>query len=607
MSTNKTGMVIRYGMQWPASWPQVEIEKNLFLNQDQYRKDFPEVKYEPREHHFKQIVATYWGPNNKKHYVWNPWNERMLREACKNEWLWLSGCAASQKSTFLAIWGLVNWLCAPEKTLVMITSTSLKESRMRVWGQVEDFFNDAGFVKNQWGRDEDAERILPGKLVSSSGKIVSVIGDQVMPDHYGLHLIPGEKSQEKESIGKLIGMHNERVFLLADELPELSPAVVQAGKANLAVNRYFQMIGSGNFKSVYDPFGMEVEPKKGWGSVTLEDEEWECNQGKCIRFDGLKSPNVILGYNRYPGLYGPKDLANHQKLGEHTLQFWRMCRSFVCQVSDADHIYAEADLIRGEVHATVKWRQQPIALASLDPAFATGGDKAIATFGLLGISMEGKRTLQISEQVELREDVRLQDQSRTLQVAMQFRDECYRRHVDAENAAYDGSGGGLPFGALLTEIWSPKVLAVLFGGSASNNPASVKDKRAASKVYTNRVTELWFGGVDFIQSGQIKGMSPELAKQLKERKYDTVKGPSGLRLRAEAKDVMKNRTNGVSPDEADSFTILLALAKERHGFQAVGMEAAREKLGSSWTAFSKKFHGAQGEGTYEEENEEVEA
>lgn len=564
--------IVMYGLRWPPPWRPLEIELSCFAHGTKSRGG----ESDNRPHHFKQVVKMLWGPKCKKHFVWNPWNEKMLEEACIRKWLSLSGCAGSQKTDFLSVWGLVNWACMPLSTGVLMTSTSLSESRQRIWGRVEEYFMAAS--------DKNGNPLLPGKLISSRGRLKTFQTGVAASDRSGLHLIPGDRSKEKENIGKIIGFHNKRVIFLCDEMPELSPALTEAAQSNLIVNPYFQFIAAGNFKSIYDPFGIMASPKDGWGSVTPEHDEWETINGKCLRFDGLKSPNILAGRKLYPGMYSTEDLEEHRKgLGEHSAGFWRMCRSFPCPEADANRIYSEADFLKGDAMGTVKWIQPPVSVASLDPAFATGGDKAIARFGLLGTTAipnddlgprSGKMTLLLTERLELREDIRIKDENRALQVAKLFRDACVQRRVEPENAAFDGSGGGIVFGSLLTEIWSPKLLAVQFGGSASQRPVSSKDNRPAKDVCTNRVTELWFAGVDFFHSGQIKGLDNYAAIDLTERRYDTTKGTSGLKLKAEKKEEMKSRM-GRSPDDGDAFLILLELCRERLGFMADGMEGKR--------------------------------
>jgi hypothetical protein len=569
-------MALKYGVQWVEGANDFHIELMAFRDGTARYGGDPDN----RPFHFKNVVKVLYGPKSKKHYVWNPWADKMLAKACEYNYLLISGCASSGKSTFGAVWGLVNWLCQPGSTLVLFTSTGLGESRRRVWGEVEDYFMAGCESLNAIVKGNR----LPGRILSSTGKIVTDDSGQKFSDRCGLQLIAGDRAKEKENIGKLIGAHNKRVILIADELTELSPALVEAAQSNLAVNPFFQMIGMGNFASIYDPFGVNAEPLGGWGSVTPDFDEWPTKNGLCLRFDGLKAPNILAGSSKYPGQYDADDLENHRKsLGENSASFWRMCRSFPCPEADADRIYSEADLLKGEARALVKWSAAPVKVASLDPAFATGGDRAMAYFGELGNTIDGKQTLQVTERVELREDIRKKDENRALQVAKLFRDECIKRGVAPQNAAYDASGGGIVFGSLLSELWSHKLLGVQFGGNASDRPASVKDHRPAKEAFVNRVAEIWFAGVDFIQSGQIKGLPAQACVELTERRrLVAAKGATGLKLKIESKVDMKGRTGGKSPDDADSFLILLELCRLRLDFKAVGMEGKRAGVKLEW-------------------------
>lgn len=573
----------KYGLIWPDTDNDLRIELKCF------REDSVRFGIDPerRPFHFKNVTRILWGPKSAKPYTWNPWADQMLIKACSEKYLAIAGCASSGKTHFCALWGLVNWLSLPAETLILLTSTSLEEARRRIWGDVEAFFN-AG--NDSLGKMIKGMR-LPGRLLGSTGKIRTEDGPKKFDDKCGIQLISGDRSKEKENIGKLIGLKNQRVILLADELPELSPSLVEAAKSNLMTNPFFQMVGSGNFSSIYDPFGEFSEPKDGWASVSPECDEWQTKDGLCLRFDGLKSPNVMLGHEKYPGIYAPQHLEQHRNtFGEHTSQFWRMCRSFPCPEADADRIYSEADLLKGNVKATIKWITTPTKCASLDPAFATGGDKACAKFGLLGTSVDAVQTLQIYKHAEIREDVRKKDESRSTQVAKQFRDMCISEGVDPKNVAVDASGGGLPFAALLAEVWTDKFLSVQFGGQPSMRPASVKDRRPAKDAFGTRVAEIWYAGVDFVQSGQIKGLNSQTCVELVERrKQPEKKGSTGLKIHIETKKDMKLRTKGRSPDEADAALILIELVRERLNFRAIGMEGQRLNLGNDFKYRAQKM------------------
>lgn len=484
----------------------------------------------------------------------------------------------SRKSTFGAVWAIVNWLCSPANTLILIASTSLTEARRRIWGQVEEYFSAGCESMSQMAKGGT----LPGRVIGSLGKIRTEDAGQKFSDLCGIQLVAGDPSHEKDAMKK-IGFHNKRVLMILDELTDLSPTLVNAARANLVVNPFFQLQGYGNFASIYDPLGINAEPLGGWGSVSPEYDQWETKDGLCLRFDGTRSPNVMEGKVKYPGQYGPEDLENHRKsLGEHSAAFWRMCRSFPCPEADTNRIYSEADLMKGAVRNLVKWRDIPVKCAALDPAFATGGDRAMAYFGELGTSIDGLQTLQIKERKELREDIRKKGENKALQIAKQFRDECIARGIDSKNAAYDGSGGGVVMDALFFEIWKDnKLLAVQFGGAASERPASVKDPRPAKKVFQNRVTEVWFGGVDFVQAGQIKGLPAECCAELVERRKHK-ENNIVAHNRVEAKGEMKKRTGGKSPDDADAFLILLELCRVRLNFRAVGFEGGRKSANVSW-------------------------
>lgn len=562
----------RYGINWVDGVSDIVLELDCFLRGTQSRGGHPDDK----PFHFKQVVKILWGPKSKKHYVWDPWTDRMLERACDKKYLALAGSAGSRKSSFMAVWGLVNWLALADKTLILVASTSITEARRRIWGQVEEYFT-AG-CESMAGMQKGAT--LPGKVVGSLGKIRTEDAGKKFSDLCGVQLIAGDRSHEKDAMKK-IGFHNQRVFMLLDELTDLSPTLVTAAKANLVVNPEFQLVGAGNFASIYDPLGEFAEPVDGWGSVDDTMDEWETKDGWCLRFDGLRSPNILLGQQKYPGQYGPQDLENHRKsLGEYSASFWRMCRSFPCPEADQDRVYSEADLLKGDVKSLVQWQSAPETCAALDPAFVNGGDKAMAYFGKVGLAVGGKQTLQV-ERKELREDIRKKDENKALQIAKLFRDECLTRGIPPERAAYDASGGGVVMDALFHELWNNKLLGVQFGGAASERPASVKDSTPARKKFKNRVTEIWFAGLDFIQAGQIKGLPSETCVELVERRKARRNNVTDQN-RVESKDEMKKRTAGRSPDDADAFLILLELARVRLSFRATGMEGKRGESHGNW-------------------------
>lgn len=531
--------------------------------------------------HFWNVCALLWGEGNKKLkkkvFERNPWTDRMAYAACKEQYLGLSGCAGSGKTEFAAVWAIVNWLCLPKNTLIFCTSTSLKESNRRIWGRIKKFWQDSAVR-------------LPGKLVDSMYIIRTDDGSGVFSDETGIACIAGEKKNEKDAVGKMIGAHPERLILIVDEAPEITEAILTAALSNMAINPFFQMIALGNFKSLYDTFGVFVRPKDGYDSITVEDEEWETELGLCLRFDGTKSPNITGGRDRYE-CYNAKDLQQHRSVyGDDSAEFWRMCRSFHAPIGTIDVLYSEADMLAGKVSARIpsdslSWLGPRVHWTSLDPSYTNGGDRSVQWFGWYGVLTSGIWVVYYEKYLLLRDKVG-DPSPRDYQIVRQFRDNSQQEGVQPENAAFDGTAAS-SFAAIISEEWSPRVLKVEFGGAPSDRIVSANDPRIARDLYDRRVSELWGVGREFMRAGQLKGMPPELCRELKARKYETSKRGSNVIVVVEEKKKMKVRI-GFSPDIADSALVGLELLRKRHGALAGGITTGRRAAVSNFFKIAKE-------------------
>lgn len=513
-----------------------------------------------KPYYFWRIVDLLWGSGavTAKKIVLNPWSERMIELACEHKYLGVIGCGSSYKTDTFALWGIVNFMADPANTLVMATSTSMKDSRKRIWGSIREYFQA---IQTLWTQGELLDSIGLVRYLSPDGETGS--------DKCGIALIPGEKKKEKEAIGKIIGMKNLRVFLLADELPELSEALISAAQSNLCLNPHFQMVGLGNFNSIYDPLGVFVTPKKGWGSVTVADDEWETQEGYCLRLDGLKSPNVLANRDIYPRMYNASNLREHQKrYGPNSALFWRMCRSFPCPEGSANSMYSDADFIQGDVHGDVDWMDTPIPVCAADPAFTNDGDDFSVCYGKFGKNASGLPTLKIAHMEKLREDMALtvKGDARDIQTARQLAANAVAFGVNRKHLGFDASGpGGLAFGSILSIFWGNSYLPIKFSEVASDLPVGANDPRKGCEAFANLASELWWMGREFVRAGQIKGLPPDVARQLKARYYKSVKQGEFVKVSIESKREMKRRI-GESPDAADGFLMLVYLCRFVFGF-----------------------------------------
>lgn len=520
----------------------------------------PNPAGKPRAYHFWRAAQMLWNYPGSLHPVHiHPWAIRMVDALCKHKRLSIAGCASSGKSRTLALWGIINFISAPRQTKVIFTSTSLKDSRGRIWGDVEKLWS------NMVAQG-------PGQLVSSSGLIRywdPATDDK--DDTRGLVLLAGEKSKETESIGKMKGFKAERMVFIADELPDLSEALISAAESNLAANQYFQFVGTGNPSSYYDPHGILSEPVNGWSSISESDYEWQGKKAYVIRFDAEKSPNFDSEGEKWPYLMTHKRLMEYkERLGERSLGYYCMVKGFWYSEAGEDLIYSGADLQSYKCLDKAIFRGVPKFVAGFDPSFTNGGDRSMLTIGRVGEDINGQVTIERVESLALYEDATNTLQSRSEQIALQVIAKCESYGVKPEDLAIDATGGGSPWCDMLASKWKTNAfIRVQFGGEADD-----KDQ------YANKVSELWFSGQKLVRSGQLKGVVNSLAKEMTTRKYEL----KNKRIRVLPKSDMRSKL-GHSPDESDSFFLMIYAAQKKHKL------VSSERLGSgpNGNGFKKAF------------------
>ena len=560
----------KYGYQFPQGTNEVTMELHAFLD----ARD-PEKGGLGQFEHFKNAVDLLWNDPQKptsRNFIWSPWAEDMLYEACDNQYLSIAGCASSGKSDTMALWGIINYLADPYNTLVIVTSTTLREARRRIWKSITELWS--------------AVHGLPGKMVPSLGQIKGLSKDGGFWESTGIVLVPAEKRKEKEAIGKLVGIKQKRLILIADELPELPESLVHAAYTNLSTNPQFQMIGLGNPNSHFDAFGVYSKPKLGWGAVTENDTEWETSRGKCIRFNAEENPNVLSGKKIYPWMPDRQTVeAAKRDYGANSLLYYRMYKGFWCPDGIDSGVYSEADLVRGVASSKAKFDKTPLKVAAIDPSFTNGGDRSIVFFGSLG-KQDGVQVLQFDSYEALSEDINDQKTPRSVQIARKFKDVCIKKGVLPVNAACDATGAGGPFHDIVSVEWDDRVLPVNFAGKASERPVSATDKTPGHDRYANRMSEIWYQGQELLRSQQLRGIFTDLAREMVGRKYET--SGSNLKIKVESKIDYKSRI-GKSPDIADAAFILIDLCRTRHGFMGGERFVVNEGRQKTWAAKMKSL------------------
>ena len=147
---------------------------------------------------------------------------------------------------------------------------------------------------------------------------------------------------------------------------------------------------------------------------------------------------------------------------------------------------------------------------------------------------------------------------------------------------FDATAGGKIFGGWITAEWAPGCRAINFGGSPEERIAEYDEK---PEDYGNRVAQLWCQPKSLVRERQIVGIPRTVAMELCQRKFST-KSTSG-KLWIETKDEMKKRT-GESPDEADSFVILIEVAILNGLLEFEEVKKVEKKEMKVWKDFSTR-------------------
>lgn len=535
----------KYGIRSPVKIPDLELELYAFRN-----------RLQPNEgglgtfDHFRNATKMLWPKMS-----WNPWLEAQVEGLCEHDYVGWAGCGASGKTFGATLFATVWWLANPSKTTVVLTSTTAKMIRKRMWANLQDLVRKS--------------RGFPGNMVDSKMSLQAIKGD----DRHSISAIAVAEGNTSKAVANIQGIHAERVMVIIDEATDTPEAAFEAC-TNLSKGcREFKMLVIGNPASKYDPHGRFCTPAKGWRSVTIEDQHWLTERGMCRRFDGMKSPNISEGRTKYPYLITHDQVLSAMRHeGEQSPTFWKYTRGFWSPDGMVKTVLSESLI---ETHTPTKnlvFTTNVQVVAGLDPGF--GGDRCILRFAKVGtandkLSILFQDIIQIAPNAQLTEPVHYQ-------IANRVKEECNKRGVAPDRFALDSSGEGGGLADILTREWGV-VHRVEFGGSPSTIPVSDEDGRPCNEAYDRKVTELWFSMRKWAVEERLGGMDIETLQEFCARMFDDSK----RKISVESKTVMKQRT-GKSPDLADAAVVLLDLVRK-----TAVLEPRSTKLDKVWEKLVK--------------------
>lgn len=531
--------------------------------------------------------GTFWHRRERIKAMWpsyqiHRWNERRLKAVCERKWVTWMGPASSAKSTDAAVFGLEFWLQAPDRTAVIVCSTTVKMLRARIWSQVARF-----------------HQMLPKNLGSVGDLMDSVTRVRWKPgdDVNGIFGMAVEEGSVEEVINNLVGVHTERVLLYLDEMQGIREAIMKA-TSNMVANPFFQMIGMGNPDSLTNPLGRESEPIDGWDSVVRgETEEWDTHggptkgKGICQFFDGRKSPaddspeerkrlSWLCNREWYEGI------VKGAHGNENDPSVWQFGIGWPPPMGLESTLLDDAIVVTFHCKAKAIWTHGFRQCAALDAAFG-GGDKPKLKFIKYGETEDesGRKRWVIEFGETLTVPINA-DSKRPIhyQIMDYCRVECEKRHIRPRDFSLDSTGEGGGLKAIFDKEWG-EVVGIEAGGSPSELPIDDMGK-TAKEAYDTRATELCFSVREFALADGIRGMNDDMTFQACNRRTFYRNG----KWCAEPKSGSKGRTDergrpvrgyrqrmGHSPDDFDSGAVGVEFCRLQGAVPAIMGEAVKRE------------------------------
>ena len=557
MSTKEYKLVC--GIPFPVDQTDLQTHLQLFLKAPELQAKPDQIFINGQQFFYSgegrfehaQVVAKILWPQT---FQWHSWSKQIVRNECDSEYLCITGCGTSSKSTSTAMYGLVWWMCAPTESAILIVSKTIESSKKRIWREVSKFYS---LFSSRVGGYKDAV------IGSSPRPYISPItgGERKKDEAHGLYVaaLHGKDLEKEKEFLK--GFHPRRILVIADELDSLEEggqALVEVFTDNLRTGTYeAQFIGLGNDPSLFNALGDMMAPEVG-KPVGLNDIEWTSAKNvKCLRLDAWESPN-IKDKDKWTGLVRQRDIDDLVlRKGENSPSVWIQLHGLHPPEGSANTVLSEATLVRFRAFDSVTWKTDFTVSASLDPAFGGGDDCTFRTFKR-GNDTTGKLKILCWETLNLPVSANDPTNPAEYQIATKVRELCKSRGIAPDEFVIGSTGIGRGTGAVLQREWSPRIQIVDENGSPSDMPMTSENPRPAKELVDRKVTELWFSVREFVEADMIRGLDRTTANQLCSRTYEDKGSGGGRKDSIQKKDEMLH-----SPNEADSLAFYIHLLREK--------------------------------------------
>lgn len=602
------GRFLKYGLFWEPNTDPASMELHMISKGGTWLKKSDGTKVgEGLFHHFRKFQEIVWpGRLWQSGPFKNHWAEACLENYINYTYVGVCGCAASGKSDSFGCNVLTDWYAHCSHMTGLVTSTDLKSLELRIWGMIKKYHK---LAKSEYDW-------IPGHLIEGKQMLILDSKEEYAEGRdfkNGIIAVATRKGNQFVGLGSMIGIHNKRVVMVADEL-NLCPRAFLDSSSNLSKCESFKLIGLGNPNETTNAHGTLCEPSAevgGWeGGIDQNPgtKTWKTRfpNGICLQLPGSDSPNMQVELDApppFPFLITRKQMVDDAAIwGVDDWHYTMMNEARMPRGQGSRRVLTRQACLKFGAFEPPNWRDSRITrIGFLDAAYrGVGGDRCV--FGELNFGYEtespdilnaealtnftdqnksprnGRQIMALVDLVVIPIQADKDSDQPEDQIVNYVQGQLLNRGIPQSNFYYD-AGMKTTLVSAFARNGLIQTNTIDFGGKPSEAQVSEQIKKPCVEYYSKFVTELWFNVRYVVESRQFRGMTEEACTEFGQREWKMV---SGNRIEVETKAEMKLKT-GRSPDLADSIAVGVFGARQR-GFviSRLAAQSSSSQRRESW-------------------------
>lgn len=489
----------------------------------------------------------------------------------ENVTLMVPGASSMGKSYNLGVWHYLDWRRDPLYTSVQMIGPSENHLQKNLFTHLVKLHRQASI------KFAGAEVMQLGITTDPHERASGIFGVVIPLGKKAPGRLQGMKAPTRPKPHPVLGPLG-RIRVMLEEAENI-PVGIWEDVTNILSNvsglERFKISAPFNPKDPNGPCAQRCEPVDGWQSVDMDSSfYWKSKRGWGVyRIDAYRSENVVLGYEKYPGMQTKEGLealiANAG--GVSTPGYYTMARGWF-PPSGVDLAVIPQHLMHTVVGEYV-FTNTPEVCAGVDVALE-GEDTAIMCLGRCGhasgwrmpattkepkgefVAFKNAVGQPVRKYVVQLDSIFNLPKGDTTRLVAAIIDTSRKAAVNGNYLGVDRTGNGAGVHDILVATYHAGTKGVNPSTSPTEKRIMQEDQKVPGDEYAWLISEMWFAVRKFIEYGYLK-LHPNVPQdplfhELTGRKTE----PGGAKTKVESKKAYKSRGNR-SPDRADALTIML--------------------------------------------------